>query len=219
MWIWSLFITGCSFIALHDIDLGGKSLSYYIMAYLSRFYLKKYVMPAYIIVVSVIVVVSSLTVREVLRKSFRKTAENYLRNSGPRTKRPNAAESACTIMLVLLAYILCFIVRILFIFAFLFSNKPSQWYFFLAQFCLFCGSTCNYFIYSARSTEFRNAWRETFKCNKNFKNQVHDNQKKAGKVFYINGALGKKVVIIHWLTETQFIFNMLLDRDGRSQTE
>ena len=199
VWIWSLFITGIFFIPLHDIELGGKSLRYYTTAYLTGIFFKKYVLPAYSIVVSVTIIVSSLTLREILKKRLRKRAENLhnLRNSGYRTTTSSRVRSARTIMIVLLAYIVCFIGRISFIFVFLSSNKPLEWYLFLDHFCIFCGSICNSFIYGVRSTEFRNAWRETFKFNKKFKSKVHDSQIKAGKVFYINSAFGKKVVVIH----------------------
>ena len=198
VWIWSLFITGCFSIPVQNIDLGGKPLRYYIKVYSTETNFKNYVLPGNVIVLGVAIVVSSLTVREIMRKILRKTAQNgshSLRSSGPRKKIANLVKSACTIMIVLLAYIVCFVGRISFNVVFLNSNEHSQWYIFLAHFCLYCGSTCNSFIYCARSTEFRNAWRETFKFNKNSKNQVHDSQKKAGKVFYINDVFGKRVVI------------------------
>ena len=197
-WICCLFITGCFSIPLYDMELGGKSLRYYIIAYSTRISYKKYALLGIIIVMGVNIVVSSLTVRKVFRESLRKTAENKrhsLRSNAPRTKTSNAVKSVCTIMIVLLVYIVCFVGRISFTFVFLNSSEHSQLYIFLAQFCLFCGSTWNSFIYAVRSTEFRNAWRETFKFNKNSKNQVHDSQKKAGKVFYINDVFGKRVVI------------------------
>ena len=189
VWIWSLFITGCFSIPVQNIELGKKSFRYYIIAYSTGIDFNKYALPGIAIIMGVTIIVSSLTAREVLKS-------HSLRSSGPRTKSSNKVKSASTIMIVLLAYIMCFTGRIVLISVLFNINEHSQWYLFLAQFCLCCGSTCNSFIYCARSTEFRKAWRETIKCNKNSKNQVHDSQKKAGKVFYINDVFGKKVVII-----------------------
>ena len=195
-WIYSLLFTGYLSIALRDIELVGKSYRYYFIEYLKGLDFRKYLLPGLVVVVGLIIVFSSLTVREILRKSLFKTAENGLRSSGSRTKTSKKVNSACTIMIVLLAYIVCFAGRISLSFASLNSNEPSQWYIFLVHFCVFCGSTCNSFIYAARSTEFRKAWRETFKFKKPFKSQVQDSQKKAGKVFYINDVFGKKVVVV-----------------------
>ena len=199
VWIWCVFVTGCTNIPILDVEMGAKSVYYYRAVYNKRVGFLYYSMPAILILLVPIIFLSILTVREVLKKNVSKLTENRipsLRGNDRRTGNSYNARSASTILIVLLVYAFCFVCGATFgAIAYNWEENP-QWLFFVASYAILCGSTCNSFIYVGRSTDFRKALRKTFTGYKCRKNRVQQNQEKVGKVFYINDTFGKKVLIV-----------------------
>ena len=197
VWVWALSISGYVISSANDTQLRQTTheKSYY-NAIGKRITKENYLLPITLSVFTPNFIFSILTIREVLKKKPLNTSSNGLQNlrrNGRGTQTTNQ-RSAITIIIVLLAYAVCFLCGSLF--AITASVLDSRQWFFATIFARLCGSTCNSVIYTVRSTEFRNALRQTFKCNRVFNNRVYTCQKNAGKVFYIKSAFGRKVVVV-----------------------
>lgn len=197
-WLLALFITGCITVREYDIDLGRVSVLHYHTAYTKNRSSKYFTFPTILATLIPSIVLSLLTIRKVRRNKITATTM-----SGIQTLRKNGDEpesfntkSACTILMVLLAYAVCCLCGvILFTIALTFS-QIQNWLYFFGRFVFFCGSCCNSFMYVMRSSKLKKALQETFKLNNRFKNRINYSRQKIGIAFYIKGPFGKQRVCI-----------------------
>ena len=193
-WLWALFIAGYVFSFANNNQLRETPEKSYYNALGKRISKENYLLPMTLSVLIPTFIFSILSIREVLKKKTLNTSSNGLQNLRRNGRRTTNHRSAITIIIVLLAYAVCFLCGSLF--AIIASLLDSRQWIFATIFARLCGSTCNSVIYNVRSTEFRNALRQTFKCNRVFNNRVYTCQKNAGKVFYIKSTFGQKVVVV-----------------------
>ena len=191
-WIWPVFFTGCIAIPFYNIELGTKSLYDYLIAYTSKNNARLYILSGNLCLLTPVILFSVLTIRKIWKESSVKIIANGAQN---KNRKSAAIKSASTIMIVLLAYTVCFICGVSFCVIGVSSDENRQWFIFVGRYIMLCGSSCNSFIYAARS-KFRNALRQTFKRIKCFQNKIH-HQQKEGVVFYINGQFGKQQIRIN----------------------
>lgn len=199
VWTWCFLVTGLANGPTYDFEMGAKAVYHYRSEYAKRFDLAYHIVPPILILLIPIIFFSILTVRQVLKKSILKTAVSGIQNirrNGRVMEKFNNTKSARTILIVLLIYAVHFVCFMSVGITSLYSEKNRQLLHFLAWCAFLCGSVCNSSAYVLLSYKFRKALQQTFTCKKYFKNRVHVNQKKEGKVFYINNEFGKKVVVV-----------------------
>lgn len=201
-WFWAVFITGCITVPLYNVDLGAKSVFYYRLTYATTYNARYYVGPVMLTLLIPIIVLVIITVREIRKKSSLKTFENGVRklqmNQGRKRKSCNT-RSASTIMIVLFGYGICLLCTcgICFTIIALNGNVNRHSFVFSGMYSVLCGSAYTSYIYVARSSQLRNALRETFKNIKCFQNGTHHHQKETATVFYRIGYFGKQQIRIN----------------------
>ena len=185
--------------SVYNVELGKKSVFFYRTVYTKSSNNQSITIAATLLLpVLLMVVVSVLTLFKLWQKS--RLTKRVTRQMGGSDKR--AVSSACTILIVLFSYTVFSICSILLTrktTSIGVLNKQTQWLFFLARFSFFCGSSCNAFIYTIRSTKFRNALKEMWKSftrkRRLGRNEVDSIQSKNKYcVFYVNGTFGKQQV-------------------------